>query len=173
MYSGVRAAPLQRLCVFSRQIRRVRGKWTLSERMAASMSCRRRVPSGWFGHSAGMDAAQCGRSTRLVQKAVAEVAEDDLVAAAAVRQDRNQVAHRPADHQQGRLLAEPLGGHLLEPVDGGVLTEDVVAKLGMVNRLPHLRRGKSYSIAAKINRSHPAFPVRREFAGGRCRLHSS
>ncbi len=72
-----------------------------------------------------------------LRKNVRVLPDDGLVAVAGLGQDAHQVAHRPAEQEQGRLLAQSLGGHGLQAVDGGVLAVDVVADLGPVHRLSH------------------------------------
>ena len=78
---------------------------------------------------------------------------DRLLAAAQVAQLRDEVAHRAAGDEEGRLLAEQLGRPLLEGVDGGVVAEDVVAELGLVHGLAHGRRGVGDGVAAEVDHS--------------------
>ena len=66
-----------------------------------------------------------------VQEGMRLVAQDDLIAAPAVRQHRRQVAHRARGHKQAGLFAQALGGHLLQAVDGGVFAVDIVPHLGL------------------------------------------
>jgi hypothetical protein len=64
---------------------------------------------------------------------------------------RHQIGHRPAGHEQGRLLAQELGGPLLEGDDGRIVAEDVVAHFRLVHGLAHCGRGMSDGVAAKID----------------------
>ena len=77
-----------------------------------------------------MDAAQRPPAALFVDVGVGLVAQDHLVAAAAVRQQADQVAHGAGGDEQGRLFAQPVGGQRLQPLDGRVVAENVVAHLG-------------------------------------------
>ena len=77
---------------------------------------------------------------RLVDDEVVLAAGDGLLAAAEVRHLGDEVAHRAAGDEQAGLLAEQLGGALLEGDDGRVVAEDVVADLGVGHRAAHRRR---------------------------------
>ena len=48
------------------------------------------------------------------------------------------VGERPSRAEQPCLVTEQSGDLLLQRTDGGVLTEDVVADLGLGHRTPHL-----------------------------------
>ena len=61
------------------------------------------------------------------------------------------VAHAAARHVQGRFLAEPLGGHRLQPLDGRIVAEGVVAHLGGVHGLPHPIGGMGEGVAAQVH----------------------
>ena len=88
----------------------------------------------------------------LVLDDVRSFADDDLFAALrAVRELRDEVALRAAGDEERGLLAEHLGGHLLQAVDRGVAGEDVVAELSVGDRLAHLRRGQRHGVAAQVD----------------------
>ncbi len=85
------------------------------------------------------DTAQDRTSAGFIYIAVRHRPYDHIAAARTMDDQRYQIRHRTAGHQQRGLLAGQIGGHLLEPVDGRILTVDVVAKIGARNRLAHLR----------------------------------
>ena len=74
-----------------------------------------------------------------------------LVARLAVDADADLVAHRAGGDEQRRLLAEQVGDALLEPVDGGVFAEDVVADLGGGHGGAHGGRGAGDRVAAEVD----------------------
>ena len=80
------------------------------------------------------------------------------VAAPAVGEDRDQVAHRAGGDVAGGLLAQHLGGALLEPLDGGVLAVLVVADLGLGHRRAHRRRRPGEGVAAELEDLHFGTP---------------
>ena len=84
-----------------------------------------------------MNAAQSRRTALLVQEDVVHAADDQLVAAAAVGQDADQVAHGATGYEDGRFLAQDLGRHRFQAVDGRILAVDVVAQRGAGHRLSH------------------------------------
>ena len=94
----------------------------------ARMSSRSMVPSGPAGDRPDRGAADDGMATGLVDDDVGLGLGDDLAAARHVGHVRHEVAHRAAGHEEAGLLAGELGGALLQRVDGGVLSEDVVAR---------------------------------------------
>jgi hypothetical protein len=100
------------------------------------------------------DAAEGRGTTLLEEENVGLIADDDFGAAATVREERDEVALRAAGGEERGFLAEALGGHLLEAVDGGVFGEHVVAKLGRGHRRAHLGRGQRQRVAAQVNRVH-------------------
>ena len=96
-------------------------------------------------------AAQCGRTTRLVEIGVGARAEHRLGAARAVHEHRDQVAHRAAGDQQGGFLAHRVRRHRLEPIDGGILAVNVVAQLGARDSLAHFGRRQGDGVATEID----------------------
>ena len=74
---------------------------------------------------------------RLVDDQVVLGAGDDLLAAAEVGHHGREIAHRPARDEEAGLLAEELRGALLEGDDGRVVSEDIVADLGLGHRSAH------------------------------------
>ena len=90
----------------------------------------------------------------LVDDQVVLATGDRLLAAAEVRHLGDEVAHRARGDEQAGLLAEQLGGPLLERVDGGVVPEDVVADLGVGHRPAHRRRRVGDRVAAQVDAGH-------------------
>ena len=76
---------------------------------------------------------------------------DRLLAALQVRQLGDDVAHRAAGDEQASLLAQEVGGTLLEGVDGRVVTEHVVAHLGGGHRAPHRLGRLRDGVAAQVD----------------------
>jgi hypothetical protein len=66
----------------------------------------------------------------------------------------DDVAHRTRRHEQPGLLAEQLRGTCLEGVDGGIVTEDVVADFGLGHGPAHGRAGLRNGVAAKVDHGH-------------------
>ena len=65
--------------------------------------------------------------------------------------DRQLVAHGAGGDEQRRFFPEQAGRHLLQPVDGRVLTEDVVADIRVHHRLTHGGRGLGHRVTAQVN----------------------
>ena len=76
------------------------------------------VAGGFVGDGAQADPAERGSAHRLVVQDVRLRAHDHLVAATAVREQRDQVRHRPARHEDGCLLADLCCGGLLQRPPG-------------------------------------------------------
>ena len=93
---------------------------------------------------------------RLVDDDVVLAAGDGLLAAAEVGHLGDEVAHRPRGDEQAGLLAEQLGGALLEGVDRRVVAEDVVADLGLGHRPAHRRGRVGDGVAAQVDPWHGA-----------------
>src|SRR5713226_10565588 len=74
-----------------------------------------------------------------------------LASTRAMPQERDEVRHRAARNHDGRLLAGNPRGHLLEPVNAGILAVNVVAEFGARYRFAHLVAGQGYGVAAKID----------------------
>ena len=92
----------------------------------------------------------------LVDDHVVLAAGDGLLAAREVRHLGDEVAHRPGGDEQAGLLAEQLGGALLEGVDRGVVAEDVVTELGVGHRPAHGRGRVGDGVAAQVDPWHGA-----------------
>ncbi len=90
----------------------------------------------------------------LVDDEVVFAAADRFLAAAEVRELGDQVAHRARRDEQPGLLAEQLGGAILEGVDGRVVAEDVVADFGVGHHPPHRRGRLGHRIASEIDEGH-------------------
>ena len=74
------------------------------------------------------------------------IAQDHLVAAAAMHQQADQVAHRARRHEQAGFLAQAIGRECLQPLDGRVIAQHVVADLGFCHGSAHGRRGFGHGI---------------------------
>jgi hypothetical protein len=79
--------------------------------------------------------------------------EDHLVAVARPEQDPDQVALRARGEEDRGLLAEEVGGHRLEQVDGGVLAQHVVAHRRLGHEAPHLGRRPGRGVAAEVDQA--------------------
>ncbi len=101
-----------------------------------------------------LDAAEHRGATGLVTVVVGQLADDHLVAALAVRQQRTQVALRAAGDEKPRFLAEQSGHARLQGIDRRVVAEDVIAHLGPRHGLAHGGRGPGDGIAAQIDHVH-------------------
>ncbi len=94
-----------------------------------------------------------GVAGRLVDHEVMLTAGDHLLATRQVGHHRHQVAHRAGRHEQPGLLAEQLGGALLEGDDGRVVAEDVVADFGRRHGSAHRVGGSRDGVAAEVDRA--------------------
>jgi len=92
-----------------------------------------------------------GQAGHLVVEHVRVVVDDDFLAGPRLREHRDEVALRARRHEEPRSLAEPLGGHRLEPAHGGILAEHVVADLGAGHGLAHLGRRLRERVRPKID----------------------
>ena len=95
-----------------------------------------------------------GMTGRLVDDEMVLAAGDRLLTAREVGHLGDEVAHRAARHEQAGLLAEQLGGAFLEGVDRRVVTEDVVADLGLGHRPAHGGRRVGDGVAAQVDPGH-------------------
>jgi len=105
-------------------------------------------------HCMYVHAAQCRNTTGLIDKGVRLVAHDDLVSAPAVGQYGDKVAHGTAHDKEGCLFACRFCSKLLQPVDGWVLTIDVIAHLRLVHCFAHGLCGLRHRVTTQINRIH-------------------
>src|SRR6185295_20095131 len=78
--------------------------------------------------------------------------DDHLLAVLAMRHHGGEVRLRARGKEETRLHAEALGADLLQPVDGGVVAEDVVADFRARHRLAHRGGGTGDGVAAKVDR---------------------
>ena len=98
--------------------------------------------------------AERRRGALLVEDDVRLGVEEDLVAAARERPDGGLVAHRAGREVEAGLLAEQAGGVFLQAQDGRVVSEDVVADLGLGHHATHLGRRLGNGVAAQVDRLH-------------------
>ncbi len=146
------AAPPQRLCVFSSATNAGAAKCIVRrpfEFLAQFVEVEFAV--GGVANRRHHDSAERRRATRLIDVGMRLRAEQRLGAARAMRQHRGQIAHRAARHQHRRFLAQSVGGHPLEPVDGRILAVNVVAQFRARHRLAHLGGRQRDRVAAQID----------------------
>ena len=99
-----------------------------------------------------LDAPEHGAAARLVAVRVRLLADDDLVAASAMRHHADQVRLRARRHVERRLETQQRGDLVLQRVDVGVVAEDVVADVRGRHRRAHRGRRPRHGIAAEIHR---------------------
>ncbi|MCK7533860.1 MAG: hypothetical protein MZV63_23950 [Marinilabiliales bacterium] len=119
------------------------GEWR--PRSASSGS----VPSALVRTGRKHQAAERRRPAVLVVIDVRLVAQDDVLAAPAVREQRREVAHRAARDEHGGFLAGHLRGKRLQAIDRRIVAEHVVADLGGRHGLAHGRRGDGDRVASQ------------------------
>jgi hypothetical protein len=84
------------------------------------------------------------------------------------------VPHGAGRNEKAGLLAEKIRGELLEGVDGGIVSEDIVADLGRGHRLSHLRRGPRDGVASQVDHvSCPKGNTQRNSDSAGCRHQQS
>ena len=96
---------------------------------------------------AGVD----GRPAQLVAKDVRHRLGDDLVARLGQRSERDLISHRGRRDEDRLVLAEQLGGALLERDHGRVFALLLVADNRFGNGLAHARRGLRDGVRAKVD----------------------
>jgi hypothetical protein len=89
----------------------------------------------------------------LVDDEVVRLPGDDLLAAAEVGHQGHEIAHGAGGDEEARLLAEEVGGTLLELVDGRVVAEHVVAELGRRHGPAHRLGRAGDGVAAEVDRA--------------------
>lgn len=99
----------------------------------------------------GLNASEHGRAATFPPVRVGHLTGDVFVSATAVGQQSAQVALCPRGDEQRGLESEEPGDPLLERVDGGVITEDVVPHLGLGHGPAHGLAGPSDGVAAQID----------------------
>jgi len=91
------------------------------------------------------------RSLRyLVDVDMTSASADHLVAGLGQHPDGYAVGHRPAGHEDGPLEAQHPGDPLLEGVHRGVLSEHIVAHVGMGHGIAHAQGGDADGVASQI-----------------------
>ena len=93
------------------------------------------------GQRHDLHAGEGGMRRALAGEDVAGLVRDDLLAAAAVRQDGNDVAHRAGGQEYGCLLAQQRGHAVAQGMHGRVAAGLLIAHFGAPHRLAH-RRGR-------------------------------
>ena len=139
--------PPPRLCVFSRQTRRVRTAWTSSGRIVSSKSAsssRPKRPS----RVRQVTPLSAGGSAGFPQGNVAGGFEQDLVLRPAVYPHGNLVRHGPGRNEQPGLLAKHRRDAAFQLVDRGVFPENVVTHGGRGHGREHSGRGFGQRVAA-------------------------
>ena len=106
---------------------------------------------GMRPHRVKHHAPQRRRRPVLVVIDVRLVAQDDLAAAAAVRQQRGEVAHRAARDEDRGLLARHPGGQRLQPVHGRIVAEHIVTHLRRRHGLAHGRSRDGHGVASQVD----------------------
>ena len=114
----------------------------------------RERPIGRGRHGMVDEAAKDRGAAGLVVVDVRLVADDHLAPARAMRQQAGEVAHRPARHEDRRVLAHALRGAAFELVDRRVVPEHVVADVGRRHRRAHGGRGAGNGIRAEVDDPH-------------------
>ena len=99
----------------------------------------------------GLNTAQHRSATTLVAVGVGRLADDVLVAAAAMGHQTAQIALRAGGHEQRGLKAQQRGNFFLQGVDRGVIAKHIVAQRRGHHGLAHGRGGLGDGIAAQIN----------------------
>jgi hypothetical protein len=95
-----------------------------------------------------------GHAAALVEIDVAIVGEQHRVAPRRAGEQAEQVAHRAAQHQHRRRLAEQGSRLLLEPAHRRIVAVEIVADLGFRHGSAHRRRRSRHGIAAQVDRLH-------------------
>ena len=98
-----------------------------------------------------LDAAQHRRAAALKTVGVGKLADDVLVSALAMDQQRTQVALRARRHEKRGFLAGDVGDARLQGVDAGVVAKDVVAEWRSQHGGAHDRRRLRDGVAAQVN----------------------
>ena len=95
-------------------------------------------------------AEDCGAAA-LPSIAMRHLTHDVLVAAAAMRQDRAEIALRAGGHEERGLEAEQGRDLFLQRVDARVVAEDVVAQRRGEHGVAHRRRRLRDRVAAQVH----------------------
>ena len=105
-------------------------------------------------HRDGRDAGERRHGARLEEEDVRVLGSDRRVARPRPGPDRDLVRHGARRHQQRRLLAEALGGHLFEAANRGILAVHVVPDLRARDSVAHLGRRARDGVTAEVDHSH-------------------
>jgi len=101
-------------------------------------------------------AAVARDATTLVVVDVAQPVTDHLIPWLGVDVDGHLVGHGPRRAEQPGFVAEPLSQHILQSVDRGIFTVDVVAGRGGHHGGEHRLRGPRDRVASQIDGRHAA-----------------
>ena len=111
------------------------------------------------GYGPQHDTGQPGRSAGFRLVRMRFLVEDHRLAAVGVETESDGVAHRARGKEEGRVLAQQRGGHLLELVDRRVFAQLLVADRSGRHELTHRRRRSGLGITGEID--HQRLLVRR------------
>ncbi len=100
-----------------------------------------------------LHAAEDRRAAAFPAVAVRLLADDVLVAALAMREDRAEIALGAGGHEQRRLEAEQVGDLLLQRVDARVVGEDIVAERRREHGFAHRGGWLGDRVAAKVDQA--------------------
>jgi hypothetical protein len=95
-----------------------------------------------------LNAAEDGAAAALRAVTVGKLSCYVLVAALAVAQQGEEISLGAAGDEQRRLMTEHLGGQVLQPVGGRILSVDVVTDFRLGHGLAHGRRRPGHCVAA-------------------------
>ena len=104
-----------------------------------------------LGQGLRLNAAQNGRTATFPSIGVGHLADDVFIAPVAVRHERTQIALRAAGHEQGRLKSQVRRDALLQPVDGGIVPEHIVAHFRAQHGLAHGRGRAGDRVASQVD----------------------
>ena len=112
-----------------------------------------------FGGEASVDALEqahgCpgvgGDTATFVQINVRQLITDHFIARLRMHLDSDLIGHRAAGTEQGGLLAKEFGRLLLQGIDGGILTEDIVPHPRLQHCFEHLAGRLGDGVASNID----------------------
>jgi hypothetical protein len=103
-----------------------------------------------------LDAKQRRSSSGFVEEDVRVLADQHRVPGVGRRCDGRLVAHRSRSDEEGRLFPGEFRRHLLQPVDGRILSVDVVSNFSRGHRFSHRPGRPGDGVAAQVDRLHDA-----------------
>ena len=108
-----------------------------------------------------LDRAQHCGTTCFMSVAMRILPGDELVAAATMAHQCQQIGLRARGHEQCRILAQHRCYAEFQLFDRRIIAEHVIAHLGLCHRLAHGRRWSGHGVGAKIkaDRSHGRFQL--------------